>query len=416
MHTLIKAFSLFSICLINFDVVFSGRSQWLFNRKSEMSEYHPPEYCKDIGRDLSRYLTVEDFDNCAPALLPDFIRDYFLDATVRRETYRENFRAYKRLRILPKLLRDVSHVDLGTTVMGERIHIPICASPVAVQGLLSDLGEIDTVRAISESRTLMILSSYAGTTIEDVARANSKAVLWMQTYIFPDREVTINILRRAEASGYKAIVVTVDSPTEHCTESRFTIVPNPKNVTYVNLELLDGDKGAGNPKLTFKDLAWLTRQTKLPVIAKGILTAEDAVNAVRHGVAGIFVSNHGGRQLDYEPATIDVLPSIVDAVRMFRPKVEVYVDGGVRNGFDVFKALALGARMACVGRPVAWGLAVQGQKGVGKVFDILKKELNQTMTLAGTPDVNSIERKMVKNTETVDENILQNSIGSELES
>lgn len=360
------------------------------------SGYHQPGYCDDIGRNLSRYETVEDFDNCAPALLPDYAREYYLGAAIRRVTYRENFRAYKRLQILPHVLRDVSNVNLGVTVLGSRIRFPVCASPVALQGLASDLGEIDTVRALSRLGTLMILSSYAGTTIEDVAKANNGAVLWMQTYIFPQREVTIDIVRRAEKSGYKAIVVTVDSPTEESTKSRFSIVPNPKNVTYVNLELLEGDKTASNPRLTFKDLSWLKEKTRLPIVAKGILTAVDAVAAARYGVSGILVSNHGGRQLDYAPATIDALPSIVDAIRKYHPKVEVYVDGGVRNGFDVFKALARGARMACVGRPQVWGLAVEGENGVRKVFDILKDELNQTMTLAGTPNINSIERKMVK--------------------
>lgn len=284
---------------------------------------------------------------------------------------------------------------MSVSLLGKRISMPIGTSPTAYHKFASSLGEIDTVRAVSEARTVMVLSVGSSTLIEDVADASFGALLWMNVAIFPNRTATIDLVRRAEKSGFDAIVVTVNCPILGPLPIDANAVIqecNPRNIRPVNIEtpgfFLDRS-------VTFEDLEWLVRKTRLPVVAKGILNPDDALKAAKIGVAGILVSNHGGRELDYSPATIDALPKIASVIRRHCPAVEVYIDGGIRNGFDVFKALARGARVVFIGRPILWGLAAGGRRGVSKVLEIMKTELNQTMTLAGTPNLHCITKDMV---------------------
>lgn len=358
------------------------------------SDDEPPHGCNLIPSEaLDSYDTVEDFECCAPYLLPDYARLYYQTGAGRQVTLLGNKIAYKRYRIIPNMMVDVSQLDLSVNVLGHKISMPVAIAPVGFLRFASDLGEIDAVRAAQQAGTLMVLSSYGTTLIEDLRNAAPKALKWMQTYIFPNRSQTVDLVRRAEAAGYKAIVVTVDSPIPGPlpNNARGLLDGNPKNLTTVNLS----DNKHMDTSQTFKDLKWVKRLTKLPIVAKGILTPEDAVRAVRVGASAIYVSNHGGRQLDNVPATVDVLPNIVNAVKRRFPNVEVYVDGGVRNGFDVFKALAQGADLVLNGRPIVWGLAAGGQKGVKKILDIFRRELNETMTLAGTPNVKAISKDMI---------------------
>ncbi|EDS40084.1 glycolate oxidase [Culex quinquefasciatus] len=228
----------------------------------------------------------------------------------------------------------------------------------------------------------------------------SKAPRWFQLYIFKDRRVTKKLVKRAEKAGYRAIVLTVDAPVfgirRADNKNRFQL---PPNITFANMD--DGkqqrDYGAyyderSDPALTWDDVEWLLKLTKLPVIVKGILTKEDALIAVDRGAQGIWVSNHGARQVDSEPATIEVLPEIVAAVA---DRIPIIIDGGVTQGTDVFKALALGAKMVCIGRPALWGLAVNGQQGVENVLDILKKELDNVMAIAGCHSIADIIKDFV---------------------
>lgn len=354
-----------------------------------------PEDCNlNPSEALDSYSTVEDFERCAPYLLPRRTRLYYMSGAGNQVTLRENRGSLKRFRILPKILVDVSKVDMTTTVMGKRISMPIAASPSAYQKLASEWGEIDTVRAVTKAGTIMTLSSLSTTLIEDVAAAAMQgAILWMQIYFFTDLSITANIVRRAEAYGFQAWAVTVDTPIfgPLPVNAMAVLQGNPRNLSAVNV----GSNFRVDPSLTCESLLWLKRNSRLPIVAKGVLTVEGAIRAARCGASAILVSNHGARQLDYVPATIDVLPMIVAALKNRFPPVEVYVDGGFRTGIDVFKALALGARVVFVGRPILWGLTAGGERGVTKVLNILRSELNQTMILAETPRVASINRNMI---------------------
>ncbi|KAL1480761.1 hypothetical protein MTO96_050772, partial [Rhipicephalus appendiculatus] len=238
----------------------------------------------------------------------------------------------------------------------------------------------------------MILSSFSTVTLEDVRAAAPGCVLWQQTYIFRDRTITRSLVERAAARGFSAIVVTADSPVYgDCVRRHAHAYDLPPGLSFANVEaaLPNGFNGCETrdlytstldalPSATWDDIEWLRSLSKLPVVVKGVLTAEAALAAHRHGAAAVIVSNHGGRQLDGTPATIDALPEIVAAVG---DKMEVYLDSGVRTGADVVKALALGARAVFVGRPVLWGLAYDGKQGVEKVLQILREELKRTMQL-----------------------------------
>ncbi|XP_054925002.1 2-Hydroxyacid oxidase 1-like [Dermacentor andersoni] len=247
----------------------------------------------------------------------------------------------------------------------------------------------------------MILSSMSNMTLEDVRAGAPGSLLWQQTYIFPNRSLTESLVKRAAARGFAAIVVTADSPVSGDGVRRHPYMSRPpRGLSLANLEasytdevhgcklqesyLRDKDRLAS---ATLNDIEWLRGLSKLPVVVKGVLTAEAALQAHRHGAAAVIVSNHGGRQLDGTPATIDVLPEIVAAVG---DKMEVYLDSGVRTGADVAKALALGARAVFVGRPVLWGLAYDGKQGVDRVLHILREELEHTMRLLGCSDVRDL--------------------------
>jgi 4-hydroxymandelate oxidase len=269
-------------------------------------------------------------------------------------------------------------------------------------------GELATVRAAGAAGTIMILSSLSNTDVEDVCAAATGPV-WFQLYVYRDRAATEGLVRRAEAAGCDAIVLTVDAPLlgrrERDVRNRFHL---PDGLTVKNMlpagygEVpMQADPESGlaayfasliDPSLDWDDVAWLRETTKLPLVLKGIVRADDAARAVRVGAAAIVVSNHGGRQLDTSVATIDALPAIAEAVA---GRVDVLVDGGVRRGTDVVKALALGAKAVCVGRPVLWGLAVGGQGGVEHVLALLRDELDLAMALCGAPTVEAITPDLV---------------------
>ncbi|XP_070566442.1 2-Hydroxyacid oxidase 2-like isoform X2 [Ptychodera flava] len=301
---------------------------------------------------------------------------------------------------------------MSTTVLGEKLDAPICISPTALHGLAHPDGEVATCKAAADMNTLMAVSSVSLKSIEDVAAARPYSPKWQNIYIWRLREVMKDMVRRAEVAGFKAIVVSVDIPEigfkrslrrttgglvfktfHYGTFDKYVNKEKDVNWSLNDVppmevkELAQGYNGA-----TWKDIAWLKTVTKLPIVLKGILTVEDALLAAEHGVQGILVSNHGGRQLDCVPATIDVLSDIVDAVGN---KLEVYVDGGVRTGTDVLKALALGARAVFVGRPVIFGLACNGEEGVKSVLKILRDELSLAMALSGCSRLSDVTRDLV---------------------
>ncbi|XP_022042525.1 hydroxyacid oxidase 1 [Acanthochromis polyacanthus] len=317
--------------------------------------------------------------------------------------------------LVPRVLRDVSTVDLSVSVLGQKLSMPLCVGATAMQRMAHPEGETATARACKAVGTGMMLSSWATSTIEEVmsATASVESVLWMQLYIYKDRELTLSLLRRAETAGYKAVFVTVDTPylgkRLDDMRNRFKMPPHLSlsNFSTASLAFSEGNYGndsglavyvakAIDSAICWDDIAWLKKNTHLPVIVKGILNGEDALQAVRYGVNGILVSNHGARQLDGVPATLDVLEEVVTAVQGC---CEVYMDGGVRRGTDILKALALGAKAVFIGRPILWGLACQGEQGVTDILELLKEELRLAMALSGCRSVAEVSRSLVRRME-----------------
>ncbi|NWW50605.1 HAOX2 oxidase, partial [Pedionomus torquatus] len=339
---------------------------------------------------------LSDFEAYAKKYLPKIAWDFFAAGADECSTRDENILAYKRIRFRPRMLRDVSMMDIRTKILGTEISFPVGIAPTGFHQLAWPDGEKSTARAAKAMNTCYIASTYSTCTLEEISAAAPGGLRWFQLYIHRNRAVSQQLVQRAEALGFQALVLTADLPY---TGKRRDDVRNgfrlPPHMKLKNLEgafevckmsLLD-------PSVTWNDIYWLRSLTHLPIIIKGILTKEDAELAVRHGVQGIIVSNHGGRQLDGGPATIDALVEIVEAVR---GRVEVYLDGGIRKGSDVLKALALGAKCVFIGRPALWGLAYKGEEGLQDVLRILQDEFRLSMALAGCASVSEIGRHLVQ--------------------
>jgi 4-hydroxymandelate oxidase len=351
-------------------------------------------------------ITLSDFETAARQKLPGMAYDYYSSGANDEITLRENMAAYDRLSLLYRVLVDVSSRKLETTVLGEKISMPVMIAPTAFQCMSDPEGEVATARAAAKANTLMVLSTLATSSMEDVAAAQCNR--WFQLYVFKDRGITRELVKRAEAAGYKAIVVTVDLPLSgkrlRDIRNRFKLPEGlmMKNLFPAGLEdLPECVQESGltsyvaeqfDPSLSWKDLEWFRSTTELPVLVKGIVRADDAKLAVEHGVRGIVVSNHGGRQLDTAPATINALPAIAEAVG---DEVEIFVDGGIRRGTDVIKAIALGARAVLIGRPILWGLAAAGEQGVSSVLEIIRAELDLAMALCGCASIEDITSDLV---------------------
>ena len=340
-------------------------------------------------------INVFEYEALAQAKMNPAFWDFYQGGSDDEVTLRANRTAFERIRLRPRVLVDVSAGALNTRtiVLDTPVSMPILVAPTALHRMAHPEGECATAQGAGMANTLMVASTTATRSIEEIARAAS-GPLWFQLYVYPSLQVAEKLVHRAEAAGYRAIVLTVDLPylgnREKDRRNNVTIPPEPfYEANFVDVE----EKGQPWVPLTWESLSWLRSITSLPILVKGILTAEDAVLAVEHGVAGIIVSNHGGRQLDTALASIDALPEIVEAVT---GRCEVYLDGGIRRGTDILKALALGARAVLVGRPILWGLAANGAQGVFQVLEILRKELELSMALAGRPTLDSIDRTLLK--------------------
>lgn len=309
-------------------------------------------------------------------------------------TLRENRAAFDRLRLAPRVLADLAGGDTRLTLLGQAFEHPIFVAPVAYQRLAHPDGERATVLAASALQAGMVVSTQAGVSLEALAEP-VRTPLWFQLYVQPDRDFTRELARRAEAAGYRALVVTVDAPVSgpRNREQRagFALPPGIEAVNLQGMRALPPHTAApGSSPLhgsalmasapTWRDIAWLREQTTLPIVLKGVLSPADALRAADEGLAAVIVSNHGGRTLDTAPATIDALPAIARAVD---GRLPLLLDGGIRRGTDVFKALALGASAVLVGRPVVHGLAAAGAPGVAHVLHLLRAEFEMAMALTG---------------------------------
>jgi 4-hydroxymandelate oxidase len=316
-------------------------------------------------------------------------------------TLADNVAAWRRLRLAPRMLRDVSAIDTGVEVLGERIAAPLMVAPTGRHKLFHPDGERATARGAAAAGVPYVMATAATVTMEDAAAERTSAPQWFQLYLPPDRSVTEGLVDRAAAAGFRAIVLTVDQPV-YGSSPRAARAPLEASTDIRALNLPGqpvaahgygaAHSGSVTHPATFDDLAWLVRRSPLPLLVKGVLRADDAVRCVETGAKGVIVSNHGGRHLDATVATADAVPAIAAAIGR---KAEVYADGGIRRGTDIVKALALGARAVLIGRPAVWGLALAGADGVRDVFMHLRGELVRTMALCGVAKVQEITRDLI---------------------
>lgn len=351
---------------------------------------------------------VREFEDQARKKLEPKVFDYFAGGALDERALAENERAFKQFSICHRILRGRINPDPSITLLGQNFSMPILVSPVAFQGMANSVGEVGTARACAEAGIAMVLSTTSNCAIADVGLAANGA-LWMQLYLMKDRGITTELVRRAEAANCKAIALTVDVPAwgrrERDMRNHFSL---PSSLVIQSLlipgreDFYDGqfrtDLGTFlNERLkfdlTWDDFSWLQSITKLPIVVKGIAHPEDARLAVDKGAAAIYVSNHGGRQLDIAPATLETLPIIVEAVE---GRVPVIMDGGIRRGTDVVIALAMGAQAVGIGRPVLWGLTANGQDGVREVLETFRAEIRNAMALCGCDTVGAIAKERVR--------------------
>jgi 4-hydroxymandelate oxidase len=354
--------------------------------------------------DLSNFVSLDDFEQHARQVLSQTAGDYFRSGAWGEITLRENREAWDRLRLHYRVMVDVSRRSTAAAVLGVPARMPVVIAPTALHRMAHPDGECATVRAAGEAGVPFVLSSLSTTPVEEVCQAASGPV-WMQMYIGKDRGFVRALAQRAQAAGCRALVLTVDTPVwgvrERDVRNHFRV---PDGLRIANLERPGGPTGHSgrgigeslgwtiDDTLTWRDFEWLRDATSLPVLVKGVCHPEDASTAVALGARGVIVSNHGGRQLDSAPATAEVLRPIADAVA---GRGEVLVDGGIRRGTDVLKALALGATGVAVGRPVLWGLATAGQQGVHRVLSILHSELDTAMALCGLVALDAVDRRLL---------------------
>jgi 4-hydroxymandelate oxidase len=346
-----------------------------------------------------RYLEMSELAQVAKDKLDPATYAYFASGADEEQTLADNAAAWRALRLRPRCLVGVSRRSLATTLLGQPVQMPVVVAPMAFQGLAHASAELGMVEAANDAGVAFCLSTLANTSMEQV-RASAQVPVWFQLYVVRDRARTASVVQRAQAAGCGALVVTVDTPVlgrRHAdARSGFVL---PPHLALPNLPVsgallgqhLDARSALArfasevlDPGLTWRDLEALAASTTLPVVVKGVLRADDARRAVEHGARGVIVSNHGGRQLDGAVPTAWALPEVVEAVGQ---QAEVYVDGGIRSGTDVLRALALGARAVLLGRAVLWGLSADGPTGARWVLDQLRDELDRAMALCGCASV-----------------------------
>ncbi len=385
----------------------------------------------DAGR-VERCGNIAELRALARRRVPGVVFDYVDGAAWDELTAERNQADLRRLAVLPHVLTGAADIDLSTTALGQPIGVPLLGAPTGMTGIVHHDGEVALARAVHAAGGLHVLSSVASRTVEEVAE-QSPGPLWFQLYVSRDRGYVRELLDRARRAGYLALVITVDvqraGARERDRRNRFTLPPRitarslvqgvvrprwsvdfvrrPRFLSEGARRARSGGSGARQPSLTaiinsqfdpglgWEEISWLQEQWEGPIVLKGVLRAEDAQQAVRLGVGGVIVSNHGGRQLDHAPSTISVLPAVVEAAGA---EIEVYMDGGIRRGVDIVKALALGARACLAGRALVYGLGAGGEAGAVRAMSLLVDELRLAMTLAGCRSVRELDRSWVTTT------------------
>jgi len=378
-------------------------------------------------RGLKALASVDDFERTANRKLPRIVSEFVAGGSDSEITVQRNLSAFRQIEWAPRYLKDVSDRSVTTDVFGQPLQIPVMLSPAGLASLVHRDGELAAARAAESAGTVFVVSTASSYSLEEIS-AVTTGRLWFQVYLWKSREVISELVKRAEESRYEALVLTVDVPVvgKRVRDIRngmaipprirpggvLDVLRRPRWLAHLSKgpKLTFGslvgsvdpkgkesiasyvDRELSNSAATWDELVWLRGIWKGPLLVKGILTVEDAKEALRRGADGIIVSNHGGRQLDNCPASIDALMHVVDAVG---DRIEVFVDGGIRRGSDVVKARALGASAVFVGRPWFWGLAVGGQEGVERMFEIFSDEIDRTLALIGSPDFEAVDSSRI---------------------
>jgi isopentenyl diphosphate isomerase/L-lactate dehydrogenase-like FMN-dependent dehydrogenase len=348
---------------------------------------------------------LEELEQEAKNLLEQPIYDYIAGGSGSEWGVSNNLHAFEGYEIVPRVLQNVATIDTSLEIFGKRITTPVIIGPCAFHKLVCKEGELATAKAAEKIGTIITLSTMSTYSIEEVSES-SNAFKWFQLYIFKDRDITKDLIKRAEKSGYSALVVTVDVPAmgirERDIRNKFSLPQNIQAANFRAKELsslstkTDGSKIKDHtdkqfdPGLTWDTIDWLKSITHLPIILKGILNSEDALEALKHNISGIIVSNHGGRQLNGVIASIDALPDIAHVIQN---NIPLFVDGGIRSGEDIFKAIALGAQAVLIARPIMWSLAIGGQDKVVSTLNKLQDELTMTLRLTGCPNLEIVHER-----------------------
>ena len=350
---------------------------------------------------LESILSLAEFEPLAQRCMSEMVFGYVAGGAADELTLNANCEDWKRIRLAPRVLVDVSGIDLRTELLGQEFEFPILLAPAAFHRLCHAEGELATVAGANLSGAGMVLSSFSTVAVEEVA-AGAKHPVWFQLYFQADKGLTQEMVRRAEAAGCKALCVTVDTPVlgaRHRESRTQFILPPECKLPNLNLGAISHRPVRSaiysellNAALTWKDIEWLCSVAKIPIILKGILNPEDGARAVSSGIAGLIVSNHGARNLDTLPSTAEALPRVADRVG---GKIPVLVDGGIRRGTDVIKALALGAKAVLIGRPYVYALAVGGAAGVARAIEILRTEFMMAMALTGRTKIADIDQSVL---------------------
>jgi 4-hydroxymandelate oxidase len=346
-------------------------------------------------------LTLAELEGLAESCMTPMAMAYVTGAAADEITLRANCEDWKRIRLMPKCLVDVSEIDLRTNILGQEFAMPIMLAPAAFHRLCHAEGELATAAGANQGGAGMVLSSFSTVSVEEIGAALEQP-LWFQLYAQEDRSLTQEMIQRAHAAGCKAVCLTVDTPVlgarHREVRTRFQL---PADFKLPNLKLGPIShrpvRGAIysdllNPRLNWKDVEWIASVTTIPILLKGVMNPEDALRAADSGVAGLIISNHGGRNLDTLPSTAEALPRIAEKLS---GRLPLLVDGGIRRGTDVLKAISLGAQAVLVGRPYLYALSIAGAEGVARVLEILRTEFMMAMALTGRRSIAEIDKTVL---------------------
>ncbi|MDI1325127.1 MAG: alpha-hydroxy acid oxidase [Algoriphagus sp.] len=359
-----------------------------FDGQSQIGEQDKLPMINGEPIDLSEIINLFDFEKMAEGKMTKMAYEYVASGAADEFTVRWNRQALDAIKLNPNVLNDISKLDTSVTLFGHKLSYPILVAPTAFHKIMHPEGELATARGAGKAEAIYVVSSFTTTPLEEIKKVATEP-FWFQLYVRDDKEFTKNLVQKAESLGCRALCITVDTPVGGARNRQARVsfkLPEGINAPYANGEMIQ------KMPLTWKEMEWLISFAKVPVLLKGILHPDDAEKAIEIGASGIIVSNHSGRNLDTVPATIEVLPRIVERVNK---RIPILMDGGIRRGTDVLKAIALGANAVLVGKPICFGLASGGAEGVTKTLEILRAEFEMAMALTGRATIASIDQSLI---------------------